>query len=113
MQSWKILEIYWWKQKLSWILVKNSTTRPYKEKVKDNVSLRKFYSDVDENELVWHRDREDRTIVVLEKTDWLIQVDNQLPLPLRKGASIFIPKGMYHRVIKGADDLVIKVTKHS
>lgn len=113
MQSWKILEISWWKSKLPWLLVENPDSRPYQEKLNGNVSIRKFYSDTDPNSLVWHRDREDRTIKVLNKTDWCIQVDNQLPLPLRKDASIFIPKGMYHRVIKGKTDLVVKIKKHS
>lgn len=113
MQNRSILEISWWKSKLSWLLVKRTSDKPYKEKIKSNVSLRKFYKDTDPGNLVWHRDREDRTILVLNKSDWLIQVDNQLPLPLRKGAGIFIPKGMYHRVIKGTTDLEIKITKHS
>lgn len=109
MQSWKILEISWWKSKLSRLLVKE---RPYREEIYGNVSIRKFYKDTNPDDLVWHRDREDRTLYTLNKTDWLIQVDNQLPLPLRKGSSIFIPKGMYHRVIKGSTDLIIKVIKH-
>ena len=53
---------------------------PFKEKViEKQVVLRRFSQDVSEDELVWHRDREDRIIVAEEFTDWLIQFDNELP----------------------------------
>ena len=107
------MEISWWKSKLSWLLVKKLENRPYSEKIDGNVSIRKFYKNTNPEELVWHRDKEDRTIQVLNNSDWCVQVDNELPLPLRKGFSIFIPKGVYHRVLKGQTDLVVKVTKHS
>ena len=39
----------------------------------------------------------------------LVQLDNQLPVPLTE--TIFIPKEMYHRVIKGTGDLTVKIKK--
>ena len=77
---------------------------PFEEQ--DNIRI--FDQDVDEMELVWHRDREDRIVEALETTDWMFQLDNNLPQRLKK---IFIPKGTYHRVIKGSGDLKVKVTK--
>ena len=77
---------------------------PFEEQ--DNIRI--FDQDVDEMELVWHRDREDRVVELVEPTDWKFQFDNQLPQQIDK---IFIPKGTYHRVIKGKGDLKIKVTK--
>ena len=71
-------------------------------------NIRIFDQDVDEMELVWHRDREDRIVEALESTDWMFQLDNNLPQRLEK---IFIPKDTYHRVIKGSGDLKVKVTK--
>ena len=59
---------------------------------------------------MWHRDREDRLVEILECNNWKYQSDNTLPLEMKKGDKIFIPKGEYHRVIKGDGDLVIKVT---
>ena len=72
----------------------------------DNIRI--FDQDVDEMELVWHRDREDRIVEALETTDWMFQLDNNLPQRLEK---IFIPKDTYHRVIKGSGNLKVKVTK--
>jgi hypothetical protein len=58
---------------------------------------------------MWHRDREDRIISPLAPTDWKFQMDNELPVPLE--GEIFIPKGVFHRVIKGTGDLKIKLVK--
>ena len=77
---------------------------PFEEQ--DNIRI--FDQDVDEMELVWHRDREDRIVEALETTDWMFQLDNNLPQRLEK---IFIPKDTYHRVIKGSGNLKVKVTK--
>lgn len=77
---------------------------PFEEQ--DNIRI--FDQDVDEMELVWHRDREDRIVEALEPTDWKFQLDNNLPQRLEK---IFIPKDTYHRVIKGSGNLKVKVTK--
>ena len=52
---------------------------PYEEKVEGNVSIRKFSAEVDEMELVWHRDREDRLIESTHPTDWKFQMDNKIP----------------------------------
>jgi quercetin dioxygenase-like cupin family protein len=62
-------------------------------------------------ELVWHQDEEDRTIEILEGEGWQLQRDNELPLALQEGDSIFIPMGQIHRVIKGNTNLKIQITK--
>jgi hypothetical protein len=82
--------------------------KPYSEKIKEGYYYRSFKSDLNSDELVWHRDREDRIVESVGDTDWLIQIDNELPKKLEK---ILIPKGVYHRVIKGSGDLVIKMRK--
>lgn len=43
-------------------------------------------------------------------TDWLIQLDNKIHQNIE--GEIFIPKGMYHRLIKGTNNLKIKLIKH-
>jgi hypothetical protein len=59
---------------------------------------------------VWHRDREDRVIKSIGKTDWLIQIDNELPKEINE--EVFIPMGVYHRLIKGTNDLKINLIKN-
>jgi quercetin dioxygenase-like cupin family protein len=73
--------------------------------------IREFSSEVDPMELVWHQDEEDRTIEILEGEGWQLQRDNELPLALQEGDSIFIPMGQIHRVIKGNNNLKIQITK--
>lgn len=81
---------------------------PYSEKTIDEISIRTFDKNVSEEELVWHRDREDRLVEALEDTDWMVQIENELPKKLDK---IFISKGVYHRVIKGTSTLKVKITR--
>ena len=80
---------------------------PYSERRKDNLIVRTFSQDIDEEELVWHRDREDRQVTILEETDWQFQFDNELPQVLKN--TIFIPKNTYHRLIKGTGELNVHI----
>jgi hypothetical protein len=80
---------------------------PYTQISENDIIIRTFSQDVDEEELVWHRDQKDREIKVLEETDWQLQFDNELPQVLKN--TIFIPKNTYHRVIKGNKNLVIEI----
>ena len=75
----------------------------------DTSNIRTFSKDVDEMELIWHTDKEDRNIEVLEGEGWQFQRDNELPLVLKEGDRIFIPRHQVHRVIKGETDLKIKI----
>jgi hypothetical protein len=86
-------------------------TLPFQEtKLSDNTFIREFKQDTDSGEFMWHRDREDRIIESIGKTDWLIQIDNELPKEINK--EVFIPMGVYHRLIKGTNDLKIKLIKN-
>ena len=40
----------------------------------------------------------------------MIQIDNELPKQI--SGEVFIPMGVYHRVIKGTGDLKIKLIKN-
>jgi hypothetical protein len=82
---------------------------PYKEVTLENLSYRIFSASIDEMELIWHRDAEDRTVEALHTTDWQFQFDNELPITFDK--PIFIPKEKIHRVIKGNGDLHILIQK--
>jgi hypothetical protein len=84
---------------------------PFQEtKLGNNVFIREFDKNIDSGEFVWHRDREDRVIKSIGKTDWLIQIDNELPKEINE--EVFIPMGVYHRLIKGTNDLKIKLIKN-
>ena len=72
--------------------------------------IRTFTEDTDSGELMWHRDREDRLVEVIDGNDWLVQIDNELPKKLTSGTKIYIPEGVYHRVIKGTGDLKVRIT---
>ena len=83
---------------------------PFKEEiVSDNVFIREFKQDTDSGEFMWHRDREDRIIESINETDWKIQLDDELPKIIQ--GEVFIPMGVYHRVIKGTGDLKIRLQK--
>jgi len=83
---------------------------PYKEtKISDNTFIREFYQNTDSGEFMWHRDREGRIIESIEETDWMIQIDDELPKLIE--GEVFIPMGVYHRLIKGTGDLKIKLIK--
>lgn len=84
---------------------------PFKELLKDGFNIRTFSSDLSEMELKWHFDEQDRIVVCEHETDWLFQMDNELPINIEKNTPIFIPEGVYHRIIKGNGDLVVKVKK--
>lgn len=95
--------------------MKNQTMQnnklPFQEtKLGDNEFIRVFSQDTDSGEFVWHRDREDRIIESIGETDWLIQIDNELPKIIKD--KVLIPMGVYHRVIKGTGDLKIKLIKN-
>lgn len=85
-------------------------TLPFQEtKLGDNEFIRVFSQDTDSGDYYWHRDREDRIIESIAETDWKIQIDNELPKKIE--GEVFIPMGVYHRLIKGTGDLKINLTK--
>ena len=85
---------------------------PYSEIVKGKTRTRTFESSVDGEELVWHRDRQTRTVKVLEGTGQRFQMDNQLPQQLSKGDVLYIPKETYHRIMAGDNNLVVEIEEH-
>jgi hypothetical protein len=89
------------------ILAGTGNMRPYKELQTQDCIYRKFTQDISEEELVWHRDENDREVEILEVTDWMFQFDNELPQQLKN--TLFIPKDTYHRLIKGTGTLNIRI----
>lgn len=81
--------------------------RPYQEVRAFDFINRTFTQDIDEEELVWHRDRRDREVKVIGETDWMFQLEDNIPQQLKD--TIFIPKSTYHRLIKGTGELNILI----
>jgi hypothetical protein len=82
------------------------TGRPYSEKKENGYIIREFSQDTPSFEFVWHRDKEDRIVEAMHHTDWKFQMDNLVPQEINR---IFIPKETYHRLIKGTNNLVLKI----
>jgi quercetin dioxygenase-like cupin family protein len=73
--------------------------------------VRRFSIDVSPADLKWHRDRLDRSVEVLSGSDWAIQFDDCLPVELERGDTIMIPAGLWHRIVRGSTDLVLRITE--
>ena len=86
--------------------------KPYNDKqINETTKIRTFESCVDSEELVWHQDHNTRNITVLEGHGWALQLDNQLPQHLSPGITYTIPAKIFHRVLKGVDNLVVEITE--
>lgn len=79
----------------------------------DYIELREFDSALDESELKWHTDGENRIIIPINSKGWYIQFDNETPKELIEGNSYLIEKDKFHRVINnGNDNLVLYLIKN-
>ena len=84
---------------------------PYQEIQQGELTIRTFKKDVQDDELVWHRDKEDREVRVVKGSGWKFQREDCLPILLRKGDVIQIKKEEWHRIIKGRTDLIVEIRK--
>ena len=90
------------------------TVLPFEEEqISDNIFIRTFSADVDEMDLIWHEDRENRFIKVLEGNGWQFQYDEELPFEMTDGLGFPVMKGQIHRVIKGVGPLKIELHKNT
>jgi hypothetical protein len=87
----------------------NENNLPFLQKEKNGIKRRTFNEKIDSEELKWHFDDNDRKVKIIESNGWQFQMDNDIPKKLKKGDTLFIPKGTYHRVIKGNGDLVVEI----
>jgi hypothetical protein len=65
--------------------------------------------EVDDDELTWHQDLKDRKVTIIEDGGWSFQMENSLPVKLSNAEQLSIPKFVWHRVIKGNDDLIVEI----
>jgi hypothetical protein len=83
--------------------------RPFKQTKEDNIIIRKFSNKVKGHELKWHYDLKHRIVICEHETNWVFQMDNELPKKIEKNSIIEIPPYVYHRVIKGDGDLIVSI----
>lgn len=84
---------------------------PFAEEYTPEGELREFFVDRESEEFVWHRDHEDREVEILEGEGWQFQYENCLPYLLQPGMIFDIPRGEYHRLIKGYNNLKCRIIK--
>ena len=86
--------------------------QPYTDQEKEGKKIRTFSADVENEELIWHRDKTHREVTVAEGTGWFFQLDESVPFELKKGQSLSIPKMEWHRLFKKGDsDLVLEIVE--
>ena len=78
----------------------------------DNSIYRIFSSNTESADLVWHRDKFDRWVTILEANGWQLQIDNQLPIVMEIAKTYFIPGKTFHRIIKGTGMLSIQIKEN-
>ena len=92
-----------------------STGKPYIDRKPDKTKryfTRTFDANIGDKELIWHRDKKDRTIKVISGVNWRFQHDNDLPFEMKVGDKIKIKKETYHRIHKGFGKLIIEIEEH-
>jgi hypothetical protein len=94
----------WAKTKLT-----KENKQPYTQNLKNEYIIREFDANIDVSELVWHRDKNNRIVEVISGKGWKFQMDNHLPIELKEGMQLEIPKETFHRIGKGDTKLVIKI----
>ena len=99
------------KKQLKKIMNSEENKFPFKEQEDGKFVIRTFSKELKNEELVWHRDAEDRIIIPLHESDWEIQLDDELPKKLNINEPILIESEQFHRLIKGNGNLEIKIYK--
>lgn len=91
-------------------MVVTSSGNPYADTPVDTgVFVRIFDDGVGSDEMIWHRDRHDRTVKVVEGSGWKFQYDNKLPFELKEGDVFTVDAYEYHRLHKGNTKLVLQI----
>ena len=86
---------------------------PYTEYLNpNNIKVRQFSQDVDNEELIWHRDKKDRVFKVISGVDWKFQHDNELPFVMKIGNKVKVKKEEFHRIHKGLGKLIIEIEEN-
>ena len=83
---------------------------PYSEQqLSSNIKLRSFDPNAALNEDTWHRDANERVVVIIEGSGWKFQNEDQIPTDLLPGDVLTIPAQSWHRIMPGKDRLVVLI----
>lgn len=82
---------------------------PFQQQNIEGKIIRTFFPDTEEEELKWHQDLKDRKVTIIEDGGWQFQMEDSLPSKLSVAEQIYIPKFVWHRVIKGSGKLVVEI----
>ena len=82
---------------------------PFQQQHIEGKIIRTFFPDTEEEELKWHQDLKDRKVTIIEDGGWQFQMEDYLPSKLSVAEQIYIPKFVWHRVIKGFGKLVVEI----
>lgn len=96
-----------------------SIALPYTETVQEKhgtgleYRIRTFSKDVKQQDLMWHRsDTRSRTIHILQGTGWKFLEEDKPSVDFKVGRDYFLPKQAKCKLLKGIDDLVIRIEEH-
>ena len=84
---------------------------PYSQTIDNGKLIREFSDNVEISDLVWHRDKRDRSVKVIKNNGWQLQYDNELPFVMEEGKTYLINKNVFHRILKGNSNLIIEITE--
>ena len=76
--------------------------------IEDKIFLRCFFHS-NQEKFIWHSDLVDRKVEVVYADDGFFQFDNKLPIRIKVGDVIEIPKGEIHRLILSKGSLILKI----
>ncbi len=84
----------------------------FENSIYKNVFTRVIKENVEDQQLIWHKDRKDRTVKVIYGTGWKLQYDNELPTELEVGQNYCIKKEQFHRLHKGNGELKLEIKEY-
>ena len=84
----------------------------FEKSIYDKVFTRVFKQNIEDKQLIWHKDRKDRVVKVIWGTGWKLQYDNELPFELEVGQNYYIKKENFHRLHKGNSELKLEIKEY-
>ena len=84
----------------------------FENSIYKNVFTRVIKEDVEDQQLIWYKDRKDRVVKVIYGTGWKLQYDNELPTELELGKNYHINKEQFHRLHKGNSELKLEIKEY-
>jgi hypothetical protein len=82
---------------------------PFKQQKIADKLIREFSPYADLDELKWHRDTTNRDVKIIQGGGWKFQSWDELPKTLKNEDKLYIPRGTWHRVLRGDEPLIIEI----